>query len=542
VTDRLRCVVLAAAICGTIWPAETHDIQGRVVSAQTGEPIARARVLLRSYQQGQSVELALLSDADGTFHVANVPDGGYQITCDKAGYLPAYEGVMVTATGDAKPAPVEVRLTSQAVIEGTVVDDRGAPVPQASVQVLRQAVFNGRRQFQWAAGESTDETGSFRLFGLPAGRYFLGVVANVRGAGRAKRLAYPVYFYPNATDIAGAQGFDLQAGQDQPIQMRLPQPLPAREIRGQVVTAGKYVNLQLTQLPSGNGFTMSPADATSFVDKTGTFKISGVTAGVYNLEAGTQIETQRLRASTVVTVGDTDVTGIRLEPVDIVLNGTVRVEADSAPPPQPRTPASPGPAPLMGFISIQSARASAGSQVDKDGNFHIHSALPDTYHVVLQPFNNQCVRTILQGGRDALHDGVVIPPEGQPEPVDVLLTSHCGSIEGAVTLPDPGAPTILTVALLRQIGEELVMDKQINVSSAPRGNRMIGDFNGGAFGPRFTIQGVTPGDYFLYAWPATAQVEYANPAYMQQFESARQTVTVTADNKITVTIDRILGN
>ncbi|HUI58364.1 MAG TPA: carboxypeptidase-like regulatory domain-containing protein [Bryobacteraceae bacterium] len=541
-TGRLWGAWWLAAIGATLCSSATHDLEGRVVSAQTGDPVARARVLLRSYQQGQAVEVSLLSDADGTFHVANVPEGGYQISCTKAGYLPAYEGINVASTGDAKPAPVVVRLTSQVVIEGTLVDDQGAPVAQANVQVVRQAVVNGRRQFQWAAGDNTDETGAFRVFGMPAGRYFVCVVANVTGVRRAKHLAYPVWFYPNATDVAGAQGFDLQAGQDQPIQMRLPPPLPAREIRGQVVNPGRYANLQLTPSFSTNAFNISPAYATSFDAKTGTFKISGVTAGVYNLEASTQAENQRLRASTVVTVGSTDVTGIRLEPVDVVLSGNVRVEGDAPPAPQLRMGASPGPARLATFISIQSSHATAGIPVDNDGNFHLHGPLPDTYRVIVQSPNNVCAKSILQGSRDALHAGAVIPSDGQPEPLDVLLTSHCGTIEGTVMLPDSDSPTAFTVALLRQVGEELVMERQLGVSIAPRGSRMNGEVGGGALGTPFSIQGVAPGDYFLYAWAVAAQIEYADAAYMRQFESARQAVTVTADSKVTVTIDRVLGN
>jgi hypothetical protein len=58
--------------------------------------------------------------------------------------------------------------------------------------------------------------------------------------------------------------------------------------------------------------------------------------------------------------------------------------------------------------------------------------------------------------------------------------------------------------------------------------------------PHFEIQGVTPGDYVLYAWPMEAQIEYATPEYMRQFESYGQAVTVTADNKVNVTLDKVL--
>ena len=56
--------------------------------------------------------------------------------------------------------------------------------------------------------------------------------------------------------------------------------------------------------------------STNWDAKTGTFRITGVTPGIYLLTAGVSHGREYLQASTMVTVGDADVTGIRLEPAD----------------------------------------------------------------------------------------------------------------------------------------------------------------------------------------------------------------------------------
>jgi len=500
------------ALVGATLSAATHEVSGRVVDAQTGEPIGRARVTLRVNQGNQPSEVPVLTDPDGSFRFTNVPEGNWsQLQIEKAGYLPASQGLAIPA-GDAKAAPVIFRLTAQAALEGTVVDDRGLPVPNAIVQLMRQTVNNGRRQSMAAYGAGTDETGYFRAFRLAAGRYYIAFSAHPRGA-RAKTLAYPLLYYPNTTDIAGAQAFDLRPGQEQKIEMHLPEPMPAREIRGEAVTSSPWVNMQLHQAGS---FSAVPPYLYNWDPKSKTFKISGIVAGVYDIEAFGQGNNQQVRASTTITVGNSDVTGLRLELAGTTLKATVRLEGSDT-----------NTRPLSSF-RIQSDRYSSGSSVDADGTWHVDNAAAGTYRVALQPNGSLCARSIRQGDRDVLANGLAIPEVSAPEPLEIVMTSHCGAIEGTVSLPDSNQPAPVAVALLRPAGAELAMETQTFTAVAPGAPS------------HFAMRGITPGDYVLYAWPAEAQIEYANPEFMKQFTSYGQAVTVTEDGRVTVTIDRLL--
>lgn len=491
--------------------AADRALTGGVVDANTGEPIARAHLTLRFYQGGQPAPgVALLSDPDGSFRITNPPEGGSQVTCEKTGYLPLNQGM------PPAPAAVELKLIAQAAIEGTVLDDKDAPVANTFIQLLRQQVVNGRREFQPANGGSTDETGYFRLFGLSAGRYYISIGARLSGARRAKPLAYPAIYYPNATEIAGAQPIDLKAGDEQQFHMKLPEPVPAFEIRGVVATASTNppVGLSLIRQQSSLQFGQSAGEV-NFDPKAKTFRISHVTPGIYQLTANVQDGRNPLQASTAVTVGNGDVMGIRLEPAESGIDGVVRAEGNVSP--------SQGM-----FVSLQSPRYNNGGQVDADGKFHIANVPPDNYRVVPQINSQQwCVGSIMQNGRD-VRDGLTISAGVAPDPLEIALTSHCGSIDLTLASSDsPSAPN-LTAFLLRKAGDEFVLDKQAYLGGRPDNPTL------------FLLQGIAPGDYVLYCWPQDAQIEYTNAEYMRQFESYGKAVTVTADSKVSVTIDKVL--
>jgi hypothetical protein len=500
-----------AILASLLASAADRELSGRVVDADTGEPIARAHVTLRFYQGGQPApEVTLVSDADGTFKITNIPAGGYQVSCEKAGYLPANEGMAPNAA-DGKVS-VTLKMTAQAAVQGTVVDDKDMPAVNTFIQLVRQQVMNGRRQSMMAGGAGTDETGSFRIFGLPAGHYYIAIAARLNGARRTKPLAYPQLYYPMALDIATAQPVDLKAGDDQQIKIRLPEPVPAFEVRGMVATAAPNVSVNLLRQPASQMF-QSPGGDTSWDAKTKIFKISHVTPGMYLLTAFANDGKSSFQASTIVTVSNGDVAGLRLEPTETALDGTVRTDGGSS---QARI-----------FVSLQSAMQNLGAAADGDGKFHIANLQPGTYRIALQNGPQMCVRSIIEGGRD-VRDGLAVAAGVVPDPVDIVLTSHCGSVDVTVAPSDSTGAANMAAFLLRKTGDEFVMEKQ---SGAARGSDSA---------LHAVMQGVAPGDYVVFAWPQDAQIEYTNADYMKQFESYGQAVSVTEDSRAAVTIDKVL--
>ena len=527
----IRPCILSLACGLVLFAGPPHEIEGRVLDARTGAPIARARVTVTFFQPGgEPVPVMLLTDEGGAFDLKNAPEWNYHVTCERSGYLSANQpgqGLPGSSSQDAKAAPLIVRLIPHGVIEGSVVDERGAPVPFANVQVFRQTIMEGHRQPQVASDNAADDTGSFRIFGLDAGRYWVGVTVPANGSQRAK-FAHPPVFYPNSLDINGAELMDLEPGQERHLRIRLPEPVPAREIRGQVVPAGESVNVQLR-----------PADATlsnqslslrnDWDEKTKTFKISGVTAGVYVLEANTNVEDQYLRAGMTVTVGNRDITGIRLEPrAPPEVFGTLGVEGTEKP--------------AYSIIELRSRHGRYRAQYDADGKFKFNGLPEDTYRLVASPDGPAYLRSAWQGSRDVLRDGLAVSTESSPEPLEIVLGGPGANVEGAIALPDSGRPVNVVVALLRHAGNEMVMEKEalanrplpagavLSVSGVPDIQR----------GNRFTIQGVAPGDYVVYCWPADSQVPYADSDFIERYGSFGKAITVRGAEKISVNLDRLL--
>ena len=505
-------ILLLAMFGSLLAAAADHELSGRVLDAGTGEPIARAHVTIHFFQNGQGTpQMTILTEADGSFRLSNMPVGGFQIVCEKSGYLMATQAAPAGNLGDAKVPAMVFKLTAQAAIQGTVVDEHDLPAENTYVQLVRQQVVNGRKQWQGAQGAGTDETGSFRIFGLPGGSYIL-VASPPPLTGR--RTAYPTVYYPNATDLAAAQPIDLKAGDEAEIKLRLPEPVPAFNVSGVVLNAGPNTAVNMVRQSADTQY-LPPVGNLNFDPKTRIFRFAHVTPGIYQLTATTHDDEKTTRiASAAISVGDADVTGIRLDPSGATLDGTLRLEADA----QTQR--------VSGYISLRSDRTSLGSQVDADGKFHV-PLQPGTYQVFPQINQAQmCVRSILAGGRD-VRDGFTLAPGAAPEPIDIVMTTHCGSVDVTLAQSDTPPPSNLIAYLLRRSGGELVLERQ--------GYPMPRSGDGAS---HFAVRAVPAGDYVVFVWPADLAIEYANAEYMKQFDSYGQKVSVTDDGKATVSLDK----
>jgi hypothetical protein len=514
-----RLLILLLWCVVALFAARAAEIAGRVIDAQTGDPIARAHVAIHlAPEGGPRADLTISSDASGAFSVSNLPGSSGQISGEKPGYVASTLPVVLSA--DPKAVPVVLRLTRQAVIAGSVVDENGVGVPLAFVQVFRSAAVNGARQIQQVNGTQTDETGEFRIFGLTPGSYYVGANAFSPRVRNSSKFAYAPMLYPGVTDINAALLLDLQPGREDSITIRLPS-VPAHVVRGQVVPAGRSGNF-LLRPREPDRFPMSLNAGSGWDQKTGAFKISGVPAGAYILESTTQIDGRQRRAMTTVVVGDTDVEGILLEPGSLPeITGTVRLEGYAA----PRS--------VVSAIILQAVRNNARAQIEEDGSFRVSDLRPDSYRIVVFPTGSSYVRSIRQGGRDVRDEGLVIG-ELPPDPIEIDLGSHGATIGGVMAVPNSDPPTPVVIALFRRVNERVVLEKQAYISA-----RVLLTPSTGGMG-RFMMQGIAPGEYILFAWAADAQIEYAEPGFLRQFDRFGTSVHVTEDAKLDVAIEQLL--
>jgi len=141
----------------------TSAIHGRVVDAQTMQPVAGAYVRLRELGRNE------LSHSDGSFHFERVAPGTYTVIAQRIGYAPAERSVTVAA---GATADVSISLASSAIqIAGVVVTGMGRE--RAADEAYRPTtVLNGaelrRRLGSSVAATLAGEPGITQRYNGPA--------------------------------------------------------------------------------------------------------------------------------------------------------------------------------------------------------------------------------------------------------------------------------------------------------------------------------------------------------------------------------------
>ncbi|MGE0396715.1 MAG: sigma-70 family RNA polymerase sigma factor [Kofleriaceae bacterium] len=143
---------------------------GQVVDA-SGGGIAKARLRVQGLGGADA-------DASGNYSLC-VPVGDSQIRVDADGYGAIHRPLHLV--GELKQ---NFELVPEAVLAGSVVDERGAAVPFARVIALPQAIE--QPHFLGDGHTTADAEGKFRISNVPPGRFLLAASADGFGTTTAK--------------------------------------------------------------------------------------------------------------------------------------------------------------------------------------------------------------------------------------------------------------------------------------------------------------------------------------------------------------------
>jgi protocatechuate 3,4-dioxygenase beta subunit len=326
-------VLLASAVSLAQEPADrplgASRISGRVVTSDTGAPLASVRVTLEAFRlpglPTTSLSRTATTDANGAFDFSGLPAGDYRLRTTKAGYL-TKTGIGLlsspTATvGERQSLPITMTMIRGGAISGRVFDAFGEPLAQVQVQVLRYRYESDGRRVPSPDGVSdvTDDLGQFRVYGLTAGDFIVqargGAAPNGLGALHPATLAAnneisPTYF-PGTINQADAQAVSLGPGQETSVQFSLV-PARLRRISGTVIAAaGLPVEGLRVSLRSNTGDSIYVRGAgTVAVD--GTFQITNVPPGNYSVDISQPLARDLVPAggAASVSVDQDDVDGV----------------------------------------------------------------------------------------------------------------------------------------------------------------------------------------------------------------------------------------
>ena len=198
-------LLVASVLAGALVTAghaqsPTIVIRGRVASAETGDPLPHARVVI--YNDATPLP-AIFTDAQGQFASTPQAPGRYRLAVTKSGYalttLPRID--------PASPGGADVRMPRSASISGRVVDANGEPA-------IGVAVFIGNPR---AAGSptpvrtvGTDDLGEYRAGGLAAGTYVVGF--NQLSVDPTGSVTGTLVFFPGTATASDAQVMALAPG------------------------------------------------------------------------------------------------------------------------------------------------------------------------------------------------------------------------------------------------------------------------------------------------------------------------------------------
>ncbi len=165
------------------------------------------------------------TDASGFYRLENLPAGSYgvvpvapaHVVPQELGYGTA--GKPVTLAAGENLESIDFRLEPGAVITGRVTDADDRPVIEESIS-LKKIDEKGEidKSFRFFSFEfRTDDLGVYRIFGVPAGRYLVGVGYDeksgmIRVGGGSNYYAQT--FHPDVRDEARAKPVEVRGGEE----------------------------------------------------------------------------------------------------------------------------------------------------------------------------------------------------------------------------------------------------------------------------------------------------------------------------------------
>src|SRR6266566_6136113 len=182
-------------------PEDFCSIEGQVLNAVTGEPLGKASLTLRRVDAppgppGAARAYSASSNASGKFSIVNIEPGKYRLSATRTGFVNAefgardflQAGETLSLDAGRKMSDVLLRMTTNGVVTGKVVDEDREPVAFLTVQAMRYRYNQGKKQLVSFGSASTNDIGEYRIFGLPPGRYYISVSPR-RSYGQEKHAA-----------------------------------------------------------------------------------------------------------------------------------------------------------------------------------------------------------------------------------------------------------------------------------------------------------------------------------------------------------------
>lgn len=553
-------------------PRGTAAISGRVITADTGRPVKRARVaVVGANAAGGRAGLTAITDDQGRFTLAELPAGNYSVSASKSGFVdavygqrrPLQPGTPIPLADGQAAANVDLRLTRGGVITGRVMDEDGEALARALVTVQRYQYIRGERQLTPAGADQTDDRGQYRVFGLPPGEYYVsastsglgeligrgmqllagglppggggrGALAALAMSNEPEPTGYAPTYYPGVVNAPEAAKVPVGPGQevvgvDFPIQL-----VPFATVRGIVAGAEDVAAVMIVPQDTAGGALarLGGQVLTGRAQADGSFAISNVPPGRYVAIArsgGRSGEPRTGMQAIVVNGQNIDGLMLTLQP-GVTMSGVITVESSGTPAPADYSgfridAPDVNPLPLGG--GGRGGPGATGGRAEKNGTFQIGNLLPGPHYVRVTGGGLQgqgqaqwTLKAITVGGQDVTDGVVELKPGQNVDSVTVILTDRTTQISGTVRDgSNAGMPAISVIAYSTDAAHWRPQSRRIQSVRT--------DASGA-----YRIRNLPPGDYLLVAADDVEQGEWFDPAYLESVRARGTRIVINeGDNK-----------
>jgi Carboxypeptidase regulatory-like domain len=478
----------------------TATIRGRVVAADSGQPLRKAQVRLGSIDMGRApgrFENQLsTTDAEGRYEFGKLPAGRYRLSVIKGGYVTLEygqrrfgdSGKPIELVDEQLVEKIDFALPRGAVITGRVIDENGEPTVNVFVAPMRYRFDErGRRRLSPTAGASTNDLGEFRIFALPPGEYYVSATFPADFGESNDRVAYAPIYYPATPDVDLADRITVASGQTVSDLLLTLSPVRTVRVSGTAVDADGRPMPGFLSVQSSRSKVADMNQRNSMVQPDGSFVVGGLTPGEYRivLHAVPLLGSSEPNIATaVVTVGSDDLTGIRLVAAKASVVAGKLVFADG-PAPQSLRPSA--------FRIIAMPDDDTGGQlsqeppaVNDDWTFRLTLPAGRT-RLFVSGGSGWDTKAVRSGDVDVTDVGLDVKPGEDISNLEIELTSRVTETNGLVT--DERGETVKDYAVVI-----FPRDAQKRGSFSRSVRTARSDQEG-----RFKVGGLPPGQYFAYA-------------------------------------------
>jgi protocatechuate 3,4-dioxygenase beta subunit len=545
----LLSVLLSGGVFAQDATKSRATIEGIVTRDPDSQPVKKALIELIADNQVQGGNYTTVTGPDGGFRIENIKPGRYHLFAERSGFLDTdkqrgrTDGRILTLTASQELKDLHLRLQAAAVIRGRVTDEDGDPLPNAEVTALHQTFIAGHKHWEQAGAERTNDLGEYRIASLPAGNVYISVspppdfksliantgTADARNAkaDSAASTTYQTTYYPGTADRSQATAIPLHPGDEFPANFTLT-PSPSLSIRGSVVNVPPRASATIMLQSRDFSLVLNGAE----MHKDGSFVIHDVSPGSYTILASIEGSPVPMTARQSLQVGSTNVEGLRLSPQPgTSTQGRMRVEARNG---AGRFD------PERVFLALQSVDSEqdegmlAGREsfsnlahVAPDGSFQWTDVPAGSYYVQVMGDTTAnegwFVKSIVAGGRDVNESGITL--DGGTVSLDLVISANGGVVEG-VAVDRKGEPVANAVVVAVP---EARMRSRID-----HYRKTVADQTG-----RFSLRGLRPGDYTVFAWESVDGEAFYNPDFLKLYEGRGSAMHVSEAERKTLQLEAI---